>query len=56
MKIYLYDAGQMTQMTAKSIYNKNPLNYSSQEQGDRFPRYVVFGNLSNYCFSKCDLG
>ena len=47
MKIYQYDAGQMTQMAAKSMYSKNPLN-SSQEQGDRFPRYVAFGNLSNY--------
>ena len=52
MKIYLYGAGQMTQMAAKSMYSKIPLNSSSQEQGGRFPRYEAFGNLSDYSLFK----
>ena len=34
------------------MYSKNPLKASSPEQGDRFRRYVAFGNLSKYCLFK----
>ena len=34
------------------LYSENPLNSSAQFQGDRFLRYVAFGNLFNYSLLK----